>query len=84
MQINYFRAMRNRGVEIYMRGPEEESFSTLDSKALLAHSGVYSHCEQQTLISVYEALGTGTSGTKKSSFNIIFSFSVKYVKEGFR
>lgn len=56
--------MRNRGVEIYMRGPDEEpdSVSALDLKALLQNCGVHFHCEQQALVTIHKALSVGSSG----------------------
>ncbi|CAB3367536.1 Hypothetical predicted protein [Cloeon dipterum] len=57
------RAMRNRGVEIYVHSPDEGSnaLPTLDLCALLSSCGLSFHCEQQTLITVHKALGTSSS-----------------------
>lgn len=59
------RAMRNRGVEIYVAGPEEEggAVPSLDLRALLAGAGVRHHGEQSALIAVHHALRSITSGT---------------------
>ncbi|XP_059478111.1 midasin [Neocloeon triangulifer] len=57
------RAMRNRGVEIYMRGPDEGSnlLPTLDLRALLTNCGISFDCEQRTLITIHKALGAAAS-----------------------
>jgi hypothetical protein len=58
--------MRNRGVEIYLRSPDEEpdSVSALDLRALLTNCGVRFHCEQQALVTIHKTLSAGSSGLK--------------------
>ena len=58
MMIPY-RAMRNRGVEIYMLGPQEEEYNTLDLRSLLYHAGLRSVSQQDALLSVHQVMKQG-------------------------
>jgi hypothetical protein len=60
----FLRAMRNRGIEIYVTGPEEEGCSvpSLDLHALLMSAGIFSHGEQSTLIAVHHAMRAISTG----------------------
>jgi len=58
MMIPY-RAMRNRGVEIYLLGTQEEQYSTLDLRSLLYHAGFRSVSQQDALLSVHQVMKQG-------------------------
>ncbi|KAK2585693.1 hypothetical protein KPH14_010307 [Odynerus spinipes] len=51
------RAMRNRGVEIYMLGPKENvDYDPIDLKSMLYNSGVTKCHHQQALLEIYERM----------------------------
>jgi hypothetical protein len=54
-----YRAMRNRGVEIYLLGPQEEEYNTLDLRSLLYHAGFRSVSQQDALLSVHQMMKQG-------------------------
>ena len=58
MMIPY-RAMRNRGIEIYLLGPQEEKYNTLDLRSLLYHAGLRSVSQQDALLSVHQVMKQG-------------------------
>jgi hypothetical protein len=58
MMISY-RAMRNRGVEIYLLGPQEEECNTLDLRSLLYRAGCRSVSQQDALLSVHQVMKQG-------------------------
>ena len=53
------RAMRNRGVEIYLLGPLEEVYNSLDLRSLLYHAGFGSRSQQDMLLSVHQVMKQG-------------------------
>jgi hypothetical protein len=56
------RAMRNRGVEIYLPGPQEEECSSLDLRSLLCDAGLRSHSLQDVLLSVHHVMSEMRQG----------------------
>ena len=54
--------MRNRGVEIYMLGPNEEEYSTLDLRSLMYHLGLKIHSHQDTLLSIHQVMRQKNQG----------------------
>lgn len=54
-----YRAMRNRGVEIYLLGPQEEEYNTLDLRSLLYHAGFRAISQQDVLLSVHHVMKQG-------------------------
>ena len=59
------RAMRNRGVEIYVakcEGDTIKSLSPLDQAALLYNIGIVNHCDQQLLLHIHQALSNAIPG----------------------
>jgi hypothetical protein len=51
-----YRAMRNRGIEICLLGPQEEEYNSLDMRSLLYHAGLKSQTQQDTLLSVHQVM----------------------------
>jgi len=58
MMIAY-RAMRNRGIEIYLLDPQEEQYNTLDLRSLLYHAGFRAMSQQDALLSVHQVMKQG-------------------------
>jgi hypothetical protein len=56
------RAMRNRGVEIYLPSPQEEECSSLDLRSLLYDAGLRSYGLQDVLLSVHHVMSELTQG----------------------
>lgn len=52
-----FRAMRNRGVEIYMFGPKENIYDdAIDLKSLLSNAGILKSTQRDALLEIYEIM----------------------------
>jgi len=54
-----YRAMRNRGVEIYLLGPQEEQYNMLDLRSLLYLAGFRAVSQQDALLSVHQMMKQG-------------------------
>jgi hypothetical protein len=54
--------MRNRGVEIYLPGPQEEEYSSLDLRSLLYDAGLRSPSLQDVLLSVHHVMSEAKEG----------------------
>jgi hypothetical protein len=70
MMIPY-RAMRNRGVEIYLLGPQEEEYNTLDLRYLLYQAGLRSVSQQDALLSVHQLMKQGEYVGDMASHQVI-------------
>ncbi|KAJ9581376.1 hypothetical protein L9F63_023452, partial [Diploptera punctata] len=65
------RAMRNRGVEIYMSGPNEEEYSTLDLRSLIYHAGLKIQSHQDILLTVHEVMKQKNQGMEGPSIVLL-------------
>jgi hypothetical protein len=54
--------MRNRGVEIYLPGPQEEEYSSLDLRSLLYNAGLRLQSLQDVLLSVHNVMSEVKQG----------------------
>jgi hypothetical protein len=65
--------MRNRGVEIYLLGPQEEEYNSLDLRSLLYHAGLRSESQQDALLSVHQVMKQGEYVCDMPSMSLQYS-----------
>ncbi|XP_075233650.1 midasin [Lycorma delicatula] len=63
------RAMRNRGVEIYLLESEKGNIPRLDLKALLDKSGIKNSGHQEVLLEIHDAVKHLTQGPEQPNIN---------------
>jgi hypothetical protein len=69
MMIPY-RAMRNRGVEIYLLSPQEEQYNMLDMRSLLYLAGFRAVSQQDALLSVHQVMKQGEYVCDVASYQV--------------
>jgi hypothetical protein len=62
--------MRNRGVEIYLLGPQEQQYNMLDLRSLLFHAGFRSVSQQDALLSVHQVMKQGEYVCDMTSYQV--------------
>ncbi|XP_054265359.1 midasin-like isoform X1 [Macrosteles quadrilineatus] len=63
------RAMRNRGVEICLLGPEENKMQFMDLQAILSRMGIFHYNRQKALMNIHEQVKNVSIGVESVTLN---------------